>query len=317
MALPFRAHSAWPAHLFGDVWDSVAKTRVSDVLGELTRSESMPAGRFSEDLALPLAGWLAQQARSGTLTAAFSGPPGSGKSTLARVLRPLLSRLFGLSVAGFSLDDVYLTKAERRELARSVHPLLMTRGVPGTHDLALANRLIDDLTHASPERPVLVPRFDKLADDRAPRDQWERVAEKVDVILLDGWFWGTGPGDEASLAEPLNAREAREDPDGRWRSFVRAQLAGPYQSLFARAGIHVQMLAPSWQTTLDWRLAQQLELLGSQGPASEELRTRNADFLALFQRIVSLPPAREPEVVVSLDEGHQLHHLSGTALRSE
>lgn len=316
MALPFRAHPAWPAHLFGDVWDSVPESRLREVLDELGRGGSIPAGRFLEDLALPFAGFLAQKARSGTLTAAFSGPPGSGKSLLARVLGPLLSRLFGLSVAGFSLDDVYLTKAERGELARSVHPLLMTRGVPGTHDLALAHRLIDELAHASPEQPVWVPRFDKLLDDRATRDQWPRVAEKVDVILLDGWFWGTAPGDEASLAQPLNAREAREDPDGRWRRYVHAQLAGPYQALFARADVHVQMLAPSWETGVAWRLAQQLELLGSEGPASAELRERNTDFLALFQRIVSLPPAREPDVAVHLDEAHQLHSLSGTALRS-
>ena len=36
-----------------------------------------------------------------------------------------------------SLDDLYLPKAERLRLARDVHPLLATRGVPGTHDVAL------------------------------------------------------------------------------------------------------------------------------------------------------------------------------------
>jgi D-glycerate 3-kinase len=163
---------------------------------------------------------------------------------------------------------------------------------------------------------VWVPRFDKLADDRAPREQWERVAEPVDVMLLDGWFWGAGPADEASLATPINAREAREDSDGRWRHRVRAELAGPYRALFDRVPIHVQVLAPSWQVTVDWRLAQQLELLGSAGPASAELQTRNAEFLALFERVAKLPPAPEPELVVALDERHQLHRLSGRALTS-
>jgi D-glycerate 3-kinase len=300
--------------VFGDAWEHVTESQVRDALGEVSRAVPNLSTRFLEDMALPLAGWLAQRARSGQVVAAFSGPPGSGKSTLVRVLTLLLPRLFQLSVAGFSLDDVYLTKAERSELARDVHPLFMTRGVPGTHDLALAHQLIDELARAMPARPVSVPKFDKLADDRAPRDQWERVAERVNVILLDGWFWGASAGDEASLAAPLNEREAREDPDARWRRRVRAELAGPYQALFARAEIHVQMLAPSWRTTVNWRLLQQLELLGSAGPASEELRQRNLDFLALFERVAGLPPAREPDVVVALDEQHQLDRLHGRVL---
>jgi len=315
MAPPFRAHAAWPAHLLGEVWADVTESQVRAVVAEVSRVSSL-SPRFTEEVALPLAGWLALRARSGQLAAAFSGPPGSGKSTLARVERLLLERLFGLSVAGFSLDDVYLTKAERSELARDVHPLFMTRGVPGTHDLGLANRLLDDLLRTSSEHPVWVPKFDKLADDRAPRDQWQRIAARVDVVLLDGWFWGAGPGDEASLGAPINAREAREDPDGRWRRRVRAELAGPYQSLFARADVHVQMTAPSWQTTVAWRLHQQLELLGNAGPASEELSTRNAEFLALFQRVVGLPPAREPDLILGLDEHHELGQLNGARFRS-
>lgn len=316
MSLPFRAHSAWPAHVFGQVWEQVSESQVRDALDELRRTVTSPSSRYVEDVALPLAGWLATRARSGRVTAALSGPPGSGKSTLARVLRLLLARLFGLSAAGFSLDDVYRTKAERAELARDVHPLLMTRGVPGTHDLELANRLLDELAGATADGAVRLPRFDKLADDRAPRDGWEAISGPVDVVLVDSWFWDTRPADDASLASPVNAREAEEDPDGRWRRWVRAQLAGPYQSLFARADIHVQLLAPSWQTTLDWRADQQLELLGLSGPPSDEIRARVSHFLALFERIVGLPPEREPDVIAALDERHDLRRLGGTALRS-
>lgn len=314
MALPFRAHPAWPAHVFGDVWEHVTESQVGEALRELARAVPNLSAGFTQEITLPLAGWLAQRARSGRVIGAFSGAPGSGKSTLVHVLGLLLPRLFGRSVAGFSLDDVYLTKAERAALARDVHPLFMTRGVPGTHDLELAHRVIDELEAADAEHVAWVPRFDKLADDRAPRQQWVRVAEPVDVILLDGWCWGAGPGDEASLHTSINARETREDPDGIWRRRVRAELAGPYQALFDRAEFHVQVLAPSWQTTIDWRLAQQLELLGDPGPASEELRTRNSDFLALFERVAQLPAAREPELVVELDAHHQLRRLGGAAL---
>ena len=57
----------------------------------------------------------------------------------ALILAPLglvASALFALGVAVLSLDDLYLTRAQRQRLALDVHPLLATRGPPGSHDLA-------------------------------------------------------------------------------------------------------------------------------------------------------------------------------------
>ena len=66
----------------------------------------------------------------------------------------------GSVAAAVSLDDFYLTRARRHALARTVHPLLATRGVPGTHDLPL---LLDVLLRVRSGRPVRLPVFDKLA----------------------------------------------------------------------------------------------------------------------------------------------------------
>src|SRR6187402_352808 len=66
----------------------------------------------------------------------ISGLQGSGKSTLAASLIEAAKER-GWSAVSLSLDDVYLTRAEREALGRQVHPLLRTRGVPGTHDLTL------------------------------------------------------------------------------------------------------------------------------------------------------------------------------------
>jgi len=71
----------------------------------------------------------------------ISGTQGSGKSTLAALLQFLLQQN-GLRVVCLSLDDFYLTRKERRQLADTVHPLLMTRGVPVTHDISLAISII-------------------------------------------------------------------------------------------------------------------------------------------------------------------------------
>ena len=61
---------------------------------------------------------------------AISGLQGSGKSTLAAQVVEL-ARTRGLRAAALSIDDVYLTRAQRQRLADRVHPLLATRG-PGT-----------------------------------------------------------------------------------------------------------------------------------------------------------------------------------------
>src|SRR5699024_9400250 len=73
---------------------------------------------------------------------AISSLQGSGKSTLATQLASAAAER-GLYLACVSIDDFYLDLDARQRLARQVHPLLATRGPPGTHDLALAIDTLD------------------------------------------------------------------------------------------------------------------------------------------------------------------------------
>ena len=88
---------------------------------------------------LPLAGWIAQHqdAASRTLMIGVNGSQGSGKSTLAALLTQLLRKNLGLKAIALSINDFYLTRQSRLSLAGQIHPLLATRGVPGTHDVTL------------------------------------------------------------------------------------------------------------------------------------------------------------------------------------
>lgn len=195
-----------------------------------------------------------------------AGPPGqvvgvcgsqaSGKSTITAVVRRLLEQK-GLKVALFSLDDLYLTHAERQALARDVHPLFATRGVPGTHDVGLGETLIDSLLRAG---ETAVPAFDKAADDRRPRVDWPRFQGPADVVLFEGWCVGARPQAEAELVAPINDLERERDPGGVWRREVNAALAGPYQRLFGRLSSLVLLAAPSFEVVLGWRLEQEHKL---------------------------------------------------------
>ena len=76
-------------------------------------------------IAQPFAGLLAERIERLRVSAGrpilvgVSGAQGSGKTTFARFLAKWLSRRMQLSAVCFSLDDVYLTRAERQALAQS------------------------------------------------------------------------------------------------------------------------------------------------------------------------------------------------------
>ena len=60
----------------------------------------------------------------------INGCQGSGKSTLTHFIAEYLRAEYQLNVVVMSLDDFYLTREKRNELANDIHPLLATRGVP-------------------------------------------------------------------------------------------------------------------------------------------------------------------------------------------
>jgi len=210
----------------------------------------------------------------------IAGAQGCGKTTLARAAADRLG------AAHLSLDDVYLTKAERAEKSRAVHPLFAVRGPPGTHDLALLERTVTALRAAGPAGRTPLPAFDKLADDRAPERDWPVFAGRPSAILIDGWCLGATPQGPADLAAPINALEADRDGQGVWRRAVNAGLAGPYAALFARFDAVLLLKAPSFDAVLDWRCQQEAELMGLAPAALPPARRAElAVFIQYFERI--------------------------------
>jgi D-glycerate 3-kinase len=188
----------------------------------------------------------------------IAGAQGSGKSTLARSLAGRLH------APVLSLDDLYLDGAARRRLAAEVHPLLRTRGVPGTHDPERGLALIEALGQPG---TVPLPRFDKARDEPGAPDQ---VAGPCPLLILEGWCLGARPQPEAELAEPVNALEREHDPDGTWRRFANDALAGAYARLFARIDMFVFLRAPGFEVVADWRIEQERGLGSGPGVMRDE-----------------------------------------------
>jgi D-glycerate 3-kinase len=241
-------------------------------------------------------------ARRRTVAIGLCGAQGSGKSTIAAAVVRLLAAE-GLAAVAVSLDDFYLSRSARERLARDVHPLLVTRGPPGTHDVALAAATLDRL-HSSGE--VVLPAFDKAADEPRPRSAWRTCRAPVDVVVLEGWCVGAAPEDEAALITPVNTLEAAEDADGRWRRFVNDQLAGAYFGLFARLDDLVLLKAAGFEVVLGWRQEQEHKLIASRGHGMSD--TEIARFIQHYERLTRWILAEMPPragLVIPLDAARE------------
>ncbi len=230
----------------------------------------------------------------------LSGAQGSGKSTTAaRLAGKLAAR--GLATQVCSIDDFYLTKAERADLARTRHPLLATRGVPGTHDVALMDATVSALLAGE---TVRVPSFDKATDDRRSAAEWELVERPVDLVLLEGWCVGARPQPDGMLAEPVNELERAEDAGGDWRRAVNAALASEYRTFFGRIDLSILLRAPSFAVVEGWRSEQErgLDRSGADAGAAmtaDELRR----FISHYERLTRWQiEDMAADIVIDIDE---------------
>jgi D-glycerate 3-kinase len=187
-----------------------------------------------------------------------------------------------------SLDDFYLSRSRRRRLAAAVHPLLATRGVPGSHDVAMLRRVIAALGEPGVGN---LPVFDKSTDEPLPADQWRRVSAPVDVLVLEGWCLGAQAESETALGQAVNELEAAEDVDGVWRRYVNDALAGPYAALWQRLHVLIYLQVPDMQAVSRWRSDQEQALPAARRMSAADLLR----FIAHYERITramlaDLPP---------------------------
>jgi len=256
---------------------------MSDPIDVLIAEERLPPSYRAvvDQFWQPLANRIAREATSRhPLIVGVNGAQGSGKSTLCRFLEVLL-RPRGLRAVTLSLDDLYLSRSERSELAREVHPLFATRGVPGTHAIGLGFDIVEDVLTG---RPFTLPRFDKALDDRA--DAGTAITGPVDVLLIEGWCIGARPQDDGALAQPVNALEAEEDADGLWRYVVNRHLAADYAKLFGLIDLLVMLKVDSFEAVHANRSLQEAKLRAAKpdapGLMDDAALTR---FIAHYERL--------------------------------
>ena len=243
----------------------------------------------------------AQQAKGGLLFVGISGGQGAGKSTLVNFVSRLLCAQRQLSVQTLSLDDFYLSKARRQQLAEQTHPLFATRGVPGTHDIGLLSSVLNQLQQGG---ELSIPVFDKASDDVLPQSRWRQAIQDPDIVLLEGWCVGAASQVQQSLQQPVNKLEREKDGDGYWRRAVNRYLATDYQQLFARLDQLVYLQVPDMNRVRQWRYQQE--------PSGGLSRQQIEQFVQHFERLTlwmqqDLPTRADAVLKLGID--HQVAWL--------
>jgi D-glycerate 3-kinase len=209
----------------------------------------------------------------------------------------------GCRTAHLSLDDFYLGRAERRRLASRVHPLFVTRGPPGTHDIDGALAFLASVKKGGEAK---APSFDKIRDEPSPQGQI--APAELQVLVFEGWCLGARPQDEQALSAPVNMLERVFDRDAIWRRAANDALSGVYQMLFTEFDELVFLRAPDFDVVHRWRTEQEATLAADLPPetrvgvmAPDEI----SFFIQHFERITRFMmddlPARA-DLTLHLDE---------------
>lgn len=233
---------------------------------------------------------LRQNSAGRPIVIGINGAQGSGKSTLADFIVSVINSDTHRKAVAVSIDDYYLSKKSRQALGKEVHPLLTTRGAPGTHDTSLLKSNLTDLRNST---PCVLPVFQKHVDDLAPLSEWHQLNHAPDIIVLEGWCVGSKPLIEEHLEVAINTLEKENDRDGSWRAYQQAQLKHAYADAFKLIDFMIMLKAPSFECVLQWRIEQERKLVQKlsatehagtdmSGVMSEE---EISDFIQYFQRL--------------------------------
>ena len=258
---------------------------------------------------LPLSDWIYSIYKKDkeTKIIGLSGGQGAGKSTITEILKFIIKKKYGLELCVFSIDDFYKTKTERAKMSKNIHPLFLTRGVPGTHDLNLIIKTIKKLKKRK-FKTVLIPKFDKSTDDRFKKIKWQKIKRRPQIIIFEGWCIGARHQKYIELKRPLNLIEKEYDSDLIWRKSVNNLLKKQYKKLFNEIDKLVYLKAPSFNHILRWRWLQEQKMKLTLKNKRSMSKSQIKIFIMFYERITKNMMknfSKISDLTIFLDESHR------------
>jgi len=261
---------------------------------------------------IPVCFWIAEKTdKKKPYFVGLAGGQGTGKTTISSILKIVLEKYFKLNVFKVSIDDFYKTRRERYNLSKTIHPLLMTRGVPGTHDI---NLMLDFFKKSKIKnfKKIKIPNFNKAVDDRLPKNNWYNINQRPDVIIFEGWCVGAKAETDKTLKKPINSLEKANDQKLIWRKYVNQNLKTKYKKLYSQLNCLIYLKAKNFSLLQKWRLKQEHKLwLKTKNKSSHKIMSKGdvINFMQTYQRITQNMFKSAPKystILLNLNSNHQI-----------
>ena len=261
---------------------------------------------------IPICFWIAKKVKNKKpYFVGLAGGQGTGKTTISSIIKIILIKYFKLKVFKISVDDFYKTRKDRSLLSKRVHPMLLTRGVPGTHDINLILNFFKKMK-SKKFKSSKVPSFNKAVDDRSSKKNWQKIKERPDIIIFEGWCMGAKPVPVKSLKKSINSMEKVKDPKLVWRKYVNQQLKSKYKNLYSQLNCLIYLKAKNFSLLQKWRLKQEHKLKLKNMKKSKNKIMNKEDifnFMQTYQRITENMFKTMPKfasIVMHLNSYHQI-----------
>ena len=271
--------------------------------------------RMIKSFLIPVSFWISKRTnKKKPLMIGLAGGQGSGKTTISSILTLILKKYFKLKVFKVSIDDFYMTRKDRKLLSKNKHSLLMTRGVPGTHDIDLMLKFFKKVKSKS-FKNITIPKFNKAIDDRCKKSLWYKLKSKPDVVIFEGWCVGAKAQTNKQLKNPINSLERVHDQDIKWRSHVNNQLKTKYKTLFKQLDGLLYLKAQNFNILRKWRLKQERKLW-IQTKNKKNLKIMSSgdiiNFMQTYQRITQQmfkDAVKSSSIIMNLNSNHQIQTM--------
>ena len=268
--------------------------------------------KMVKNFLIPICFWIVKKVNNQKpYFVGLAGGQGTGKTTISSIIKIILEKYFKLKVFKISIDDFYKTRKERIALSKKVHPMLLTRGVPGTHDI---NMMLDFFkkSKAKKFKKLKLPNFNKAIDDRFPKNKWNKINSRPDVIIFEGWCVGAKHQTNKLLRKPLNLIEKKFDSKSIWRKKVNNQLKYNYSSFFKKIDKLVFLKVPDFQSVYKWRLLQERKLQLTSKSKKTMTSSQVKRFIMFYERVTKqmikdLP--KKAHVVLYLNKKHNFYKI--------
>ena len=286
------------------------------------KSQETPKDKFKnkekmiKSFLVPVSFWIANKAsKKKPYILGLAGGQGTGKTTISSIISIILRKYFKLNVFTISIDDFYKTRKERLLLSQKIHPSLMIRGVPGTHDINIMLNFFKRVK-SKKFRKLKLPKFNKAIDDRYKKKLWYSISKRPDIIIFEGWCVGARAEKNSTLKKAINSLEKIDDKKLTWRKFVNHQLKSKYKKLYSKLNCLLFLKANNFSLLQQWRLKQEKKLWLKNKKSSNNKIMNKKDvikFMQTYQRVTQNMFKYAPKyssIILNLNSNHQIKFIN-------